>query len=250
MIQLSILKITGYGPWTLTLGSDREHQLQMLQASLYKEIQDEFSKRNSLVFLNRCDEYFAASNGLTLDDHIAIQRKLESKFELRLAISIGFGDTPYDANLCAFEGRKSKTYLDQEHAIFGYIDDTKEQTMTIMHMDVEDLSSSRKTKSPYEITTAIFSLYAKMSEFFIKKNSLAFFLGGDNFMIMSHGDPKADAQEFLDIAQKQNDITLNCGIGHATTSRDAARLATKSLDTIRQIRDAGGDKPSVYELSC
>ena len=27
MIQLSILKITGYGPWTLTLGSDREHEL-------------------------------------------------------------------------------------------------------------------------------------------------------------------------------------------------------------------------------
>ncbi len=32
MIQLSILKITEYGPWTLTLGSDREHELQMLQS--------------------------------------------------------------------------------------------------------------------------------------------------------------------------------------------------------------------------
>ncbi|MGI0075474.1 MAG: GTP cyclohydrolase IIa, partial [Nitrosotalea sp.] len=28
MIQLTIIKITGYGPWTLTLGSDREHRLQ------------------------------------------------------------------------------------------------------------------------------------------------------------------------------------------------------------------------------
>ena len=35
MIQLTILKITGYGPWTLTLGSDREHELQMLQSKLY-----------------------------------------------------------------------------------------------------------------------------------------------------------------------------------------------------------------------
>ena len=32
MIQLTIIKITGYGPWTLTLGSDREHELQMLQS--------------------------------------------------------------------------------------------------------------------------------------------------------------------------------------------------------------------------
>ncbi len=42
MIQLSILKINDYGPWTLTLGSDREHELQILQASLYVELQKEF----------------------------------------------------------------------------------------------------------------------------------------------------------------------------------------------------------------
>ena len=75
MIQISILKIIGYGPWTLTLGSDREHELQMLQASLYKELQKEFSKRNSLVFLNRADEFFVVSNGLNLEEHITIQKK-------------------------------------------------------------------------------------------------------------------------------------------------------------------------------
>ena len=58
MIQLSIMKITGYGPWTLTLGSDREHELQMLQASLYKQLQQLFSEKNCLVFLNRADEFF------------------------------------------------------------------------------------------------------------------------------------------------------------------------------------------------
>ena len=39
------MKITGYGPWTLTLGSDREHELQMLQASLYQKVQKLFSER-------------------------------------------------------------------------------------------------------------------------------------------------------------------------------------------------------------
>ena len=42
MIQICIAKITGYGPWTLTLGSDREHVLQMLQATLYKNLQGDF----------------------------------------------------------------------------------------------------------------------------------------------------------------------------------------------------------------
>ena len=75
MIQLTIIKINEYGPWTLTLGSDREHELQMLQASLYKEVQKLFSEKNCLVFLNRSDEFFVVTNGLTLDDHIIIQKK-------------------------------------------------------------------------------------------------------------------------------------------------------------------------------
>ena len=44
------------------------------------------------------------------------------------------------------------------------------------------------------------------------------------------------------------DLILNCGIGSATTARDAAKLATQSLDTIREIRDSGKEKPEVYEL--
>ena len=45
-------------------------------------------------------------------------------------------------------------------------------------------------------------------------------------------------------------ISLNCGIGNANTGREAVKLATKSLDTIREIRDSGKEKPEVYELSC
>ena len=48
MIQLTIMKITGYGPWTLTLGSDREHELQMLQSKLYHKLQELFSKKNHI----------------------------------------------------------------------------------------------------------------------------------------------------------------------------------------------------------
>ena len=50
MIQITIIKITGYGPWTLTLGSDREHEIQMLQASLYLQIQKLFSRKKWTSF--------------------------------------------------------------------------------------------------------------------------------------------------------------------------------------------------------
>ncbi len=38
IIQLTIIRIEGYGPWTLTLGTDREAQLQMLQAKIYHDV--------------------------------------------------------------------------------------------------------------------------------------------------------------------------------------------------------------------
>ena len=248
MIQLSILKITEYGPWTLTLGSDREHELQMLQASLYKQVQKLFSEKNCLAFLNRSDEFFVVSNGLTLDDHVEIQKSLKKLFEISLTISIGYGNTPFEANLKAYSGKQNNIVLNQEYAIFGFIDNSLEFDVSIMHLDVDDLKSKRKDNSPYEISLKIFELYSKIGRYFIEKNSLTFFMGGDNYMVVASDDAKNSVQNFIDLIKNNDNISLNCGIGNAQTSRDAVKLATKSLDTIRDIRDSGKQKPDVYEL--
>ncbi len=250
MIQLSILKITEYGPWTLTLGSDREHELQMLQASLYKEVQKLFSEKNCLVFLNRADEFFVVSNGLELDDHIQIQKSLEKLFDIRMTISIGYGESPFEANLKAYDGKKNKTILNKEHNIFGFVNGKSDFKVSIMHLDVDDLTSTRKTNSPYEISSIIFEILSKMSKFFLERNSLTFFMGGDNFMVIASDDAKNSVQNFIDMIKNDNKISLNCGIGNGVTSREAVKLATKSLDTIREIRDSGKAKPEIYELSC
>src|SRR5579863_7879848 len=119
MIQLTILKLTGYGPWTLTLGSDREHRLQMLQSSLYKEIQNMFSEKNCLAFPNRFDEVFVITNGLTVRDHVEIQEKLSKLFELGFSMTIGQGNNPFEANSNADNARRTNLILDKEHNIFG-----------------------------------------------------------------------------------------------------------------------------------
>ena len=250
MIQLSILKITEYGPWTLTLGSDREHELQMLQASIYKEVQKLFSEKNCIVFLNRADEFFVVSNGLGLEDHVQIQKILKKLFEVGLTISIGYGNSPFKANLKAYEGKKNKIILNTEYNIFGFVYDGVDSKVSIMHLDVDDLTLKRKTNSPYEITSVIFGLYSKMSKYFLEKNSLTFFMGGDNFMIVSNDEAKQAVQDFINIVKNDDEILLNCGIGNANTGREAVKLATKSLDTIREIRDSGKEKPEIYELSC
>ncbi len=250
MIQLSILKINDYGPWTLTLGSDREHELQILQASLFIELQKEFSKKNCLVFLNRADEFFVASNGLDLEDHIEIQKNLKKKFDIKLSMSLGYADSPFKANLHAYEGRKKNVSLSEKYNIFGFVNTSPDTKTTILHFDVEDLSSKRIKLSPFEISLVIFKLYSKMTQFFMKKNSLTFFMGGDNFMVISSIDGKKNVKDFIELVKREDGIILNCGVGTGKTPREAASLATKSLDTIRKIRDSGKEKPEVYELQC
>lgn len=250
MVQLTIIKINDYGKWTLTLGSDREHQLQMLQASIYKEVQKLFSDKNCLVFLNRADEFFVITNGLTLEDHIDIQKKLEQVFDLKLSMSIGYALTPFEANLKAYEGRQSEIILDKEHNICGFVNGKAEQKVTIMHFDVEALTSKRNAKSPYEISSTMFKLYATMSEFFLNNKSMAFYMGGDNFMVIANDNAKEIARQFIDGTKKELGLTLNCGIGVGKTAREAAKFATQSLDIIREIRDSGKEKPEIYETSC
>lgn len=249
MIQLTIIKIRGYGPWTLTLGSDREHKLQMLQSSLYKEAQKLFSEKNCLVFANRFDELFVITNGISLNDHMEIQKKLKNSFELELSMTIGCGQSPFDANLQADNARKSKTILNKELDIFGFVDGKSEQTVSIIHMDIDGSTSISAKKSPYEISSLIFKLYSEMSEFFLIQNSLTFFMGGDNFMIISSSAAKENVTKFLELIEKKYGISMNCGIGTAKTAREAANLATKSLDTIREMRDSG-KKQRVLELTC
>jgi GTP cyclohydrolase IIa len=251
LIQLTIIKINDYGPWTLTLGSDREYKLQILQASLYQQVQQLFSEKNCLAFLNRSDELFVVTNQLTLDDHITIQKKLAKEFDLKLSMSIGFGQTPFDANLKAYEGKKSSVILNKEHNIYGFVNGQDEQKVTIMHFDVEDLTSKRKTQSPYEVSYTMFKLYSLMSEFFLDRKSMAFFMGGDNFMVVaSDYDAKEIARKFIDQTKNNLGLLLNCGIGIGKTSREAAKLATESLDKIREIRDSGKNKPEILETSC
>lgn len=247
MIQLSVMRITGYGPWTLTLGPDREHELQMLQASLYREIQAIFSGRGALAFQNRCDEFIALTSGITLPEHAEAQERLAAKFpEARLETSVGYGDTAYEANADAHRGIVSGKFLDEPHAIRGRM--APESEAVLMHMDVEGLSSARESSTPYDVTMRVFGLYYRMAGFFAPKGSLAFFMGGDNFMIASQGDPSDDAREFV-AAEKNRGTAINCGIGRAGKAREAATKATASLDAIRKMRDAGG-APTVYEMPC
>ena len=248
MVQISIVRIDGYGLWTLTKGSDREHELQILQSRLYSDVQKLFAQKKALVFFNRFDEMIAVTNGLTVQEHIEILQNLLKLYDLDISISIGNGVTAYLANLDAFKASNAKAAHNDKFKVYGSakIDDY----VQIMHVDVDGSTSRMSAElTPYDISSLITRLYAKLTQKFMEKEALTFFLGGDNFMIVADGIRKTETAALLDETVNGMNIKLKCGIGRARTPREAAEMATKALDTIRNLRK-NGKLEQVFELSC
>jgi GTP cyclohydrolase IIa len=249
MIQLTIIRIEGYGPWTLTLGYDREAQLQMLQAKVYHDVQRLFHDKGCLVYFNRFDEYFAITNGLSVHGHAEIQRELAHLYkDLKMSMAIGAAKTALAASMEAYRARKEDRFADEKVRIFGAAanDDLSAQ---IMHIDVDSSTKLTGRLSPYEVTALVMKLYGRLAEEFLKLDALTFFLGGDNFMVISNGVAGAQADEVIKKVIAGLDVKLNCGIGIGKTGRRAAEAATKALDTIRDLRDEGKIQ-TIYEIRC
>lgn len=263
-IQITIIRIEGYGPWTLTLGTDREAQIQMLQARIYYDVQRLFSQKECLVYLNRFDEYFAITNGLSLKDHKDLQKEIATLYKnLKISMTIGKGNTSFEANVNAYEARKAGNLIDRETRIFGQTvssspslkasssttNSNYSESAHIMHIDINGSEKISSKMSPYEITALVMKLYAKLSEAFLKKGAMTFFLGGDNFMVISNDIKKEDAEIIIRSVANDIGITLNCGIGIGRNGRKAAEAATRALDTIRDLRNEGKIQP-IYEIQC
>lgn len=238
--QVCVVRIAGYGPWTLGLGSDREHRLQELQASLYGSLQGAFSSRGGLVFQNRADELVALTHGMDGPAHEAAMAEVAPRFpEIDLRAAVGRAGGPLEANRAAHAAALA---AGEGEAVAGAGAAAADGGATVLHLDVDGLSARRRGSSPYEITAAIYSLYADMARFYAARGGMAFFMGGDNFMAVPDGDDGAvrrDAAELVGLSDRAG-LGLNCGIGRGGTARAAAAAATRSLDDIRRLRGAGG----------
>ena len=97
MIQMTLIQIDNYGPWTVTPNPRTESDLQILQATLYAELQKQFAAKEGIVFFTRFDNMLAITNNISLEDHARIQRSIRNRFPVTVSMGIGAAETPYEA---------------------------------------------------------------------------------------------------------------------------------------------------------
>jgi GTP cyclohydrolase IIa len=245
MVQLTFIRLYNYREWTHVLGEDREHKLQVYQANFYKIVQEVFSKRGGIVFPGRYDELFAITNGISIDEHHAIQSALSLSLPVDVVMFVSSDESPMKANENIFKLIKSAQF-DLRHRVFGT---TKKSQgpVYVIHADVEGQTMLSNSMTPFDTSNLILRIYQKISQFFIERNSLAFYMGGDNFMIVSDHNANNYAADLVRYIEQRFGLTINCGVGKAESARKAIALATTALDSIRQYREIGKEKINVIE---
>lgn len=234
MVQLTVITFQDYSSWTHDLGVDREHILQILQSSVYAFAQNLFAEKEGIVFQARCDQLYAITNKITAKDHIEIYKAMTSRFPIPLEITIAFDKSPFKANETAF-GVSRFCPMPECHNVKGSTSG-EEEPIYLIHADIEGLTEASKRMSYFETHLMVQKTHQKILEFFQQCNSLAFYMGGDNFMIVSDEFARQHAKEFITYAKETLGIFVNCGIGIESTGRKAAMYATASLDMIRARR--------------
>ena len=237
-VQVTLIQLDNYGPWTATLGNDREHMLQILQANLYSSIQRAFANLGGLVFFNRFDEMLAITNGITLAQHENIKQAIQDQFPVTLSMSIGVGHTPYEAQqkaskllqqMGSAQSSARRSVMACERTLG--LDDSHVQ---VIHFDIDEVTRTFTDHvSAYETSLLVMTLYAELMKVFQERQALMFFLGGDNFMGIANGLSTQEVNSVIEEYRAKN-VKLKCGIGIARTARRAAELAAENLDNIRR----------------
>ena len=239
-VQVTLIQIDNYGPWTTTLGDDREHRLQILQAELYSSLQEEFAARNGLVFFNKFDEMIAITNGISLEEHKEIQAKVHERFPFTLSMSIGVDVTPFKAHVKASRllQMAGSAQSEQRNGALT-VNETisaDESYAQIIHIDVDGITDMTDHSFPFETSLKLLRSQLDLMTLFGELDSLLFYMGGDNFMAVTTQLSEETVAERLR-NYSLGGLPLKFGLGLAQTARKAAEIATMNLEHVRHERE-------------
>lgn len=240
MIQMTLIQIDNYGPWTVTPKPRTESDLQILQAELFADVQRQIAAKKGLVFFTRFDNLLAVTNGLNEEDHMRIQRSIRNRYPITISMGVGAAETAHEAQKLATialqkEGGAQSSGRKEILAIDSIIENPEDSFVQAAHIDINsvtetltDIESAFDTS--FMVNKAQHYLMTKLRE----KGALLFFIGGDNFMSPCNGLSEDDITQILKEIDEEIGIGLKAGIGRADNMEDAAYMADIGLEIIRE----------------
>ncbi|MDD5111154.1 MAG: GTP cyclohydrolase IIa [Candidatus Altiarchaeota archaeon] len=233
MLQVTLIQIDNYGPWTTTPLPKKEAYLQGLQAGIYRTLQKKFSMKKALVFPMRYDNLLAITNGMDEKAHRTILDQLKYKFPVSLSMSVATGKTPYEAQANATrrlsrEGGAKHAHRKSVLAIDGLSDDP----LSIAHADIDSITAHTDS-NVYDSYVRVVSTGQSLTNLLAPYGALVFYMGGDNFIIPCGNAGKKEFLEIFKAIEQESGVGLKAGIGSGRNAEAAVGRASMGLKKIR-----------------
>ncbi|ADN49749.1 GTP cyclohydrolase IIa [Vulcanisaeta distributa] len=222
MVQVTIIRLIGYREWTETLGPDREHVIQQVQAQLHRELVHVFSRLNAWAHPLRYDYLLAITNGLSNGELTSIIKELSEYSPVPLSSGTYADVNPRVAEREAF---RLAMKASPGESLIGGGDDGY---VAIAHIDLVDSTTSTEWTSSYQLYEHVWSVVNQVRLYLAPYGGITLYLGGDN--IVSIVQPAINENDLKPLA---NLINARIGVGIARSGRVAMKLATEALDSLR-----------------
>jgi GTP cyclohydrolase IIa len=239
-IQLALVQIDEYGPWTVTPAPRRETDLQRLQAELYADLAEFVGEHDGYAFYGRFDNMFAVSNGVDPEVYTRFQRRVRNRYPVTVSVGVGRGETPVDALGVASERLQASGSAQdadrREVFAAGEGAPTGRDRVTIAHFDVVDATGSLTDRhnavdANLAVRRATLELAERLRE---AHDSVAHFVGGDNVIaVCPRLDPAAVNATIAEV-REETGIELQVGVGRGETAHAAGDEAKHALEVCRE----------------
>ena len=239
-IQITLVQIDNYGPWTVTPEPRREADLQTLQSRLYADLSQLVGREGGYVFFARFDNMIAVTNGLDLDNHAVIQESIGNRYPVSISIGIGTAETPREALADAtqvLQTAGSAQDGERREILGGEIleDAGRSDDVRIAHFDVVDVTGTYTDRvDAFETFIAIEQGYAALMRYMHREHdSLSFFVGGDNVIAVCPGLADSSYEDAIAHVASEAGVDLQVGVGCGPTAHVAGMAAKHALEECR-----------------
>jgi len=238
-IQLTLVQIDNYGPWTVTPEPRREMDLQTLQSRLFADVAQFVGSRDGYVFFTRFDNMIAVTNGIDRTAHETLQESIRNRYPVTISLGVGAADTPVDALEAATEEIQAVGSAQDEtrtEVLAGeFLSAGRQRPLTIAHFDVKNATGKYTDRlNEFDSFIQIERGYASLMEYMRRQHgALSFFVGGDNIIAVCPALSAADYRAAVDHVNSDVDVALQVGVGQGDSAHEAGYAAKHALEDCR-----------------
>lgn len=240
MVQVTVLQIDNYGPWTVTPTPRPEPDLQALQARLYADLCQQFGLLGGYVFYARFDNLIAFTEGISMREHERVQQSIDNLYPISVSMSVARGETPREAIEIASRNLQAEGSSQDADRAEVRVEDEAAKIQTdgvgVAHFDVVDVTDKiTDEENAFEACLSMESVYSHlMRTMYVDFDSLSFFVGGDNIISVTPELTASDLDEAIATTKQRTNVQLQVGYGVGDTPCEAGMQAKHNLELCRE----------------